>query len=72
MVLPIKFLGTQVAKRPCIVAFQEALANVVKHAKARNVWIRVRGENYMLFCSPGTTAESLILARYVQHLAGRD
>jgi signal transduction histidine kinase len=30
---------------------QEALTNAVKHAKARNVWIRAWKENHVLYCS---------------------
>src|SRR5467141_96777 len=31
--------------------FQEALTNAVKHAKASNVWIRARSEDFVLLCS---------------------
>jgi len=67
----LKFLGIQVAKRTLYRLVQEALSNAVKETKARNVGTRVDGEDYMLFCLLGTTTGDLILARYVQHMAGR-
>lgn len=51
MVLPIKVPMHSGCETTLYCLVQEALPNAVKHRKARNVWIRICGENHVLFCS---------------------